>query len=137
VQTRRQRISYTGSSTPKPLSVSSEVAPASLVMCRCSTLLRAASPPQRTHSCHHSSDWRNGTKSLVAKVSSKQVCRPTMQTARDGLASANQVIRMLSSTSSVTDMARLIAALSSHTGDCRLHAPPIASAGLRFSVKVV
>jgi len=59
-----------------------------------------------------------------------------IQKAWDGPVSANQVTRMLSSTSNDMDKARLLAASSPHTGDW-LHAPPIASVGLRLSDEAV
>jgi len=59
-----------------------------------------------------------------------------IQKAWDGLASANHVTRILAGTSSDTDKARLLAASSPHTGDW-LHAPPIASVGLRLSDEAV
>jgi len=73
------------------------------------------------------------TLSGASKPTSKQSC---IQKAWDGLASANQVTRILSGTSSDTEKARLLAASSPHTGDW-LHAPPIASVGLRLSDEAV
>jgi len=69
----------------------------------------------------------------ASKPTAKQSC---IQKAWDGLASANQVTRILSGTSSDTDKARFLAASSPHTGDW-LHAPPIASVGLRLSDEAV
>ena len=69
----------------------------------------------------------------ASKSTGKQPC---IQKAWDGLVSVNQVTRILSGTSSDTDMARLLAASSPHTGDW-LHAPPIASVGLRLSDEAV
>ena len=69
----------------------------------------------------------------ASKPAGQQCC---IQKAWDGLVSAKQVTHLLSSTSNDTDKARLLAASSPHTGDW-LHAPPIASVGLRLSDEAV
>jgi len=69
----------------------------------------------------------------VSKPTGQQCC---IQKAWDGPVSANQLSCIFSRTSSDTDKARLLAASSPHTGDW-LHAPPIASVGLRLSDEAV
>ena len=61
-------------------------------------------------------------------------CR--IQKTWDSLVSANQMTSILTRTSNETDKARLLAASSPHAGDW-LHAPPIASVGLRLSDEAV
>ena len=73
------------------------------------------------------------TLSGASKPTSEQ-CH--IQTVWDGLVWANQMTAILSRTSDVTDKARLLAVSSPHAGDW-LHAPPIASVGLRLSDEAV
>jgi len=69
----------------------------------------------------------------ASKPTGKQSC---IQKAWDGLVSANQMTHILSGTSSDTDKTRFLAASSPHTSNW-LHAPPIASVGLRWSDEAV
>jgi len=76
------------------------------------------------------------TQTNYSFVRSKQASRPKVLPSESLRWSANQVTCILSSTSSDTGEAWLLAASSPHTGDW-LHAPPIASVGLRLSDEAV